>query len=706
MSITVRFESTRSYPRKRIFSGATLADENSVIPDVVPDCNRLGFVRPQNVGLGLTHVFSTNVVNETRLGFNRLLFQDGLPDPLFDINGSRQTIPRFRPNGYPVMGGAGAFTGTTGGGTVLTRDNTYQIYDNLNWIKGRFSWKFGGELLRINYVRSEAAAPTGDFQFLAGYTSRTAANDGTGNALATMFLGLPNQGNRQVTPTRMDGQQYLGAAYAQTNFHLTPNLAVDLGLRYEIAPPAYDTRHQISSIDYSKVPWPTAIFANGPLATYKPTLFTCGFGGYPRGCAYTDKNNWSPRIGLAWNPERRTSVRAGGGIFYATTDFNGLLQLARGLPTNISQNLSAASSFVPSFQGFDIFGASAEVGSIALSQAGLDIHQRTSYSPQVSLSIQREIARNMVAEVTYQGTFGIKLQQNVQPNNAQPGAGAVDPRRPYAGVVFDSGMVFPPYIKPTSNSVPVTQVNMYAMSAQSNYHAMLVRFERRFSRGFSLLTSYTWSKAITNAPQFRNAGGANRSENSPAQNTYDLRAERGLASFDLRHRLVNTVVWDLPFGKGHFYGGWQISAIVQAQSGFPFTINVNGDTAGIGGGTGGILVRPNAAPGVDSRLSGSERTTSRWFNTAAFLTPPAFTFGNVGRNTVIGPGLFNTDASLVRRFSVREQTRLEIRGEFFNLFNHPNYRLIGRLINVPDTFGKVLSQYDPRQIQLAAKITF
>src|SRR5262249_50542169 len=159
----------------------------------------------------------------------------------------------------------------------------------------------------------------------------------------------------------------------------------------------------------------------------------------------------------------------------------------------------------PSFQGFDIFGSSTEVGKIALSQAGIDLHQRTSYSPQASLSIQREIGRNMVAEVGYQGTWGIKLQQNVQPNNAQPGAGAVDPRRPYAGLVFDPGMVFPSYIKLTSDSVPVTQVNFYAHSAQSNYHAMLLRFERRFSNGFSLLTSYTWSKAITNAPQFRNA---------------------------------------------------------------------------------------------------------------------------------------------------------------------------------------------------------
>jgi hypothetical protein len=694
----------------------SLSREDSVIPDVVPNRDRLGDVRPQNFALGVTTVLSARMVNEVRLGLNRLYFLDGLPEPLFEVNGQRQNIPRFRPSGYPVMGGAGAFTGTTGGGTVLARNTTYQIYDNFSWTRGRVNWKFGGEILRLNYVRSEAASPLGDFQFLTGYTSRTAANDNTGNALATMLLALPNQGNRQITPTRIDGQQYAGALYAQSDIRLSSRLTLNLGVRYELAPPISDTRRQIASIDYRKVPWPTEIFATGRTGFFQPTLFTCGLGGYPAGCAYTDKNNWSPRVGLVWNVLPKTVIRAGGGIFYALTDNNGFLQLARGLPTNVSQNLNAASNFVPSFRNFEIFGSATDVGRVALSQAGLDLFQRTSYSPQVSFSVQRELTRHTVVEASYLGTFGIKLQQNVQPNNARPGPGAVDPRRPYAGVLFDSGMVFPPYIRLVANNVPVTQVNLYAQSAQSNYHALLLRFERRFSGGFSWLSSYTWSKAITNAPQFRNAGGANGSENSPPQDSYNLRAERGLASFDLRARFVNTMVWELPFGKNKRYltqgpaaailGGWQLSTIWQAQTGFPFTINVNGDTAGIGGGTGGILVRANAVPGVTADLAPQQRSTSRWFNPVAFSLPPAFTFGNVGRNTVAGPGLVNVDATLSRTITFRERYGLQLRGEFFNLMNKPNYRLVGRLINVPDTFARVLNQADPRQIQVAAKFTF
>jgi hypothetical protein len=312
-------------------------------------------------------------------------------------------------------------------------------------------------------------------------------------------------------------------------------------------------------------------------------------------------------------------------------------------------------------------------------------------------------------------TLGIKLQQNVQPNNARPGTTAVDPRRPYAGVTFHPSMVFPYYITPVADSVPVTQVNMYANSAQSNYHALLLRFERRFRSGFSLLSSYTYSKAITNAPQFRNAGGANGSENSPPQNSYNLAAERGIASFDVRQRWVNSLVWDLPFGPGrqmvqqgplsHIVGGWQLASIVQMQTGFPFTINLNGDTAGIGGGTGGILIRPNAVPGASAALPGGQRSTSRWFNTAAFTLPPAGAFGNLGRNTVTGPGLVNIDTTISRTFNVGDRLRLQVRGEFFNLLNHSNYRLVGRLINVAD-FGRVSSQFDPRQVQLGAKISF
>ena len=175
------------------------------------------------------------------------------------------------------------------------------------------------------------------------------------------------------------------------------------------------------------------------------------------------------------------------------------------------------------------------------------------------------------------------------------------------------------------------------------------------------------------------------------------------------------MVYQLPFGRDKRFlryglaskilGGWETSGILTLQSGFPFTLNLKGDTAGVGAGTGGIFVRPNAVPGADWQLTGSQQSTSRYFNTAAFTMPAAGTFGNVGRNTIIGPGLFNMDMVLSRYARLKEGVNLQFRAEFFNGFNHSNYNLVGRIVNDP-TFGQILSQLDPRQLQFGLKLTF
>src|SRR5260370_35495559 len=141
------------------------------------------------------------------------------------------------------------------------------------------------------------------------------------------------------------------------------------------------------------------------------------------------------------------------------------------------------------------------------------------------------------------------------------------------------------------------------------------------------------------------------------------------------------------------------------HTGFRFTVNLKGDTAGVGAGNGGTFGRPNGGPGVYQYLPGSKRSTSQWFNTAAFLAPPQFTFGNLGRNTLIGPGFVNLDLVLVKSFHIGESLRWELRAEAFNVANHPNYNIIGRILNDP-TFGRVLSQLDPRQLQFGAKVVF
>lgn len=696
-----------------VFGRYSISNENDVIPDVVPKRGQVSEVRPQNLALGSSQVLRPSTVNEIRVGFNRLRFLSGLPDPLFDVNGNSQNLPRFLPSGYAALGGAGNYTGTQGGGTVLARDNTYQVYDNYSWQTGRHNVKFGAEVTRIQYNRFQTPSPLGSYTFTNGYTTRTGTNDGTGSALASMLLGYTTQATRTVGPETLYGRQWATGYYAQDDIRLARNLTLNAGIRYELAPPMSDAHQALASIDFSKVPTPQAIFATGQTATYKPALFVCGRNGYPAGCADTDYNNFSPRLGLAWSARPKLVIRAGMGLYYALTDNNGLYNLASALPNNLSQSLTY-SNFVPSASVGNAF-TGLVVGPAAVAQPALDLHQRTSYSPQWSLTVQRELSRDIVIEGGYLGTLGVKLQQNVQPNNSQPGAAAVDPRRPYAGLIYDTGVVFPSYITLQGVSVPVQQVNIYQMSAQSNYHALFVRFEKRLSQGVSVLSAYTFSKAITNAPQYRNAGGANGSENSPPQDSYNLRAERGLASFDVRQRWVTSFVYELPFGRGHRWapagvgaailGGWQISGILTTQSGFPFTINLAGDTAGIGGGTGGILIRANPVPGVSDVLAADQKSTAQWFNVKAFAQPAAYQFGTLGRNTVIGPGQVDVDTTVARTFRLRERLAFQLRGEFFNLANHPNFNVVGRIINQPN-FGAVLSQFDPRQIQIGGKFTF
>jgi hypothetical protein len=474
-----------------------------------------------------------------------------------------------------------------------------------------------------------------------------------------------------------------------------------------------DIRGQMSSIDFSTVPTPQTIFATGQTGVFSPRLFVCGKDDYPDACAYTNKKNFSPRLGTAWSVNPKTVIRVGGGIYYGTQDANPLLKLAQSLPTTYNQTLTF-NAYVPSVTLANVFGP-AVVGAASITAAAIDLHQGTPYSPQWSFNVQRVIAPHTTLEAGYLGTSGVHLEQNVQINNSMPGTTA---KRAFYGLTLapsvQSALLYPA----TTTVVPVTTINFFPHSAHSNYHALTARLEHRFT-GVQLISAFTYSKALTNAPQYRNAGGITGDENSPPQNSFNLAADRGPAYFNTKFRWVTSGVYDLPFGKGKklfsqrgpalLLGGWQLSAVLQLQSGFPYTINYKGDPINIGGGSGGILVRPNYAvdasgANVDPNLPSGQRSTGRWFNTAAFVQP-VYSFGDVARNSMIGAGLVNLDATLARKFALTERVGLQVRAEFFNLANHPNFALIGRIVNDP-TFGIVQNQLSPRQIQLAAKISF
>jgi len=701
----------------RLFSRYSGATEDAAVPGTLPGRAGLDNAIPRNAAVGFSQVVSPNKVNDLRLGFSRLNFLYGLPEPQFSSGGTDTALPNFIV-GQLNFGGAGPYNATGPGGIAQSRDNVYQLWDIFAWQLGRHSLKIGGEFDAFQYVRFEYADPLGSMTFTQGYTNATAAapkaTDHSGDALASALLGLPQTAVRTLGPNRIDGRQKNYAAFVQDDFRVAPAVTINLGLRYEVSPPLVDIRHQMSSIDFSTAPSPMDIFAMGKTGVYSPTLFVCGRDGYPAPCANTNWKNFSPRAGVAWSLNSKTVIRAGGGLYYGTQDDNTLLKLAQSLPTTYNQTLTL-NAYVPQYSLTNVFSP-AIVGSASIQAAAIDPHQGTPYSPQWSFNIQRSMGADTVFEIGYLGTSGVHLEQNVQVNNSLPGTVA---KRPYFGLTLapavQAALAFPA----TATVVPVTTINYFPHSAHSNYHALMVRGEHKFVSGFSLLSSFTWSKALTNAPQYRNAGGITGDENSPPQNSFNLAADRSPAYFNTKLRWVTSMVYELPFGKGKkllangtpaaILGGWQVTGVLQLQTGFPYTINYKGDPINIGGGSGGILVRPNyvltaSGQNTDPNLPAGQRSTSRYFNTAAFVQPIA-SFGDVARNSMTGANLVNLDFTIARNFRVTEHSNVQFRTEFFNLANHPNYNLIGRIVNDP-TFGIVQNQLPPRQIQLALKFSF
>jgi hypothetical protein len=701
----------------RLFTRYSSANEEAAVPATIPNRDSLDNSIPRNAAAGFSQILGSNKVNDIRLGFSRLNFLYGLPEPEFSVGGANINIPNLIA-GQLNFGGAGPYNATGPGGVARARDNVYQIWDVFAWQIGRHSLKMGGEFDAFQYVRYEYADPLGSLTFTGGYTNATAAapkaGDKSGDSLASALLGLPSAAVRTLGPNRIDGRQKNYAVFIQDDFRVSSKLTINAGLRWEVSPPLNDIRHQISSIDFSTAPSPLDIFATGKQGVYSPTLFVCGQNGYPDGCAYTNWKNFSPRVGAAWSLDNKTVIRAGAGVYYGTQDDNTLLKLAQSLPTTYNQTLTL-NAYVPSVTVANVF-TPAVVGTASITAAAIDLHQGTPYSPQWSFNIQRTLMPNFVLEVGYLGNAGVHMEQNVQVNNSMPGTVA---KRPYYGLMLNPSVVSALRYASTATVVPVTTINYFPHSAHSNYNALLVRAERRYNDGFSILNSFTWSNAMTNAPQYRNAGGITGDENSPPQNSFNLAADRSRAYFNAKLRWVTSAVYDLPFGPGrkmlrsgpasYILGGWQLSGTLQLQTGFPYTINYKGDPINIGGGSGGILVRPNyvvTANGqnVNPNLPAGQRSTAQYFNTAAFVQP-INSFGNVGRNSMTGANLINLDSTVARNFKFAERYNLQFRVEFFNLANHPNYNLIGRVINDP-TFGIVQNQLSPRQIQMALKFSF
>jgi hypothetical protein len=473
-------------------------------------------------------------------------------------------------------------------------------------------------------------------------------------------------------------------AYVQDDYKVNSRLTLNLGLRWEInTPPLEYGGHAINFNTTTGVP---VIQGDTPYLYYQ----TNGLGEH---VMQFDWYDYAPRFGFAYQPtsDGKTVVRGGAGVFFNNTSFyNGLSNIYAAYPLKYSYASSVAQPLLLS-------NPFPSTNAATTSQpTGADPRFVNARVYEWSLGVQRQLAKDMLLDVTYFGSGGAHLNQQQNINQPTPGPGTptqVNARRPY----------------PAWGTIAYT-----TWSGNSHFHSLATKLQKRYGYGLSFLVSYTFSKSIDDV----GASGQCACGAGPT-NQFDLRTARGPSAFDVRNRFVASPVYELPFGKGKPYaskgvlgaivGGWQLAPLIQVQSGTALTATLSGNYSN----TGDAVARPNL---ISNPNSNAPHTPTQWFNIAAFQIPVAsgqpgalYTFGTEGKGVIIGPGLANVDLSIVRTFAVRESIKIQFRVELFDLFNTPVFNNPALVADAPG-FGSITSTTSTgtasRQSQFALKILF
>ena len=668
--------------------------ENGFMPENLPGFGLSHDNLSQNANIVWTRVITPNMVNTASIGYSRLAMSHSEENAntndivsQLGIQGVGFGGPRAWGAPYFNVQGYSGFGDTFQATPMQSWDTILEGRDTLSWQHGSHSLKFGGSYRRFIWPMWAYVLSRGYYQFTNGYTTETATNDGTGSALASMELGLPAVRQRQVGSPRMNLRQWYADAFVQDTWRVTTTTTINIGLRYEFMSPLTDISNEWAGLFVT----PTAL-----------TAYIGGQQGTPKGLYYPNLLNFAPRFGLAKEvPHLGLVMRAGYGIFYTPVDMNTWCNNLHNVPI-IFPETNQSDSFLPSITSFN-FGP-AIVGKTVTSFTAFDPYQASQYVQQWTASIQKAIGKETTLEIGYQGVRGFHLQRAHLINNALPGPGLIQPRRPYKSATFPPGTVFPEGLPVVSNTIPVSTVNWLENTARSWYDAGYVNLRRRYSAGLSLLANYTYAKNLSNAPDFRSP----MFEASIPQNNNDLDAEKG-PGCDIRHRVAVSAVYTPPsynkFGWSRaLTRNWEISTIYQAQTGFPFTVSVFGDTANSGTVLGENPIRANYTG--QPVFGPGTQNAQQWFNALAFSTPSPYTFGNAGRNTVYGPGQQTLDAALARKLTLSEKASLHLRLEAFNSLNKVNLGTPNRFVNTAQ-FGTITESSTPgRQIQLSARLSF
>jgi hypothetical protein len=576
---------------------------------------------------------------------------------------------------------------------------------NYSWMKGRHALKFGveggiihTEVMDINPVYG-LQAYSGQFSKptcaqLGQAAGCTLSTDSTSYNLADFMFGTPSQIQLSNFLVGSYRQRQL-FWYVQDNFRVSDKLTLNLGVRWEYASPRWERDNVLSNFN----PATNSILTAKSGSTYDRTLVN------------PDYKDWAPRIGLAYTIDPKTVVRSGYGISYAhlnrlgSADELGIngpqvnqVTINQSTPLNNPGFITTANSFPAGLNG------PANFNPVNANIAYIPANTRWPYVQTWFLSLQREILKDTVLDLTYSGNHSSRLPILGDYNQAlpnQPGQTlGIQPRRP------------------NQSFGAITWVNPAGIASYNGFSA---RLEHRFSRGLFLLNSFTWSKALGDSEQALETTSAAGNNLANPQNIYNLKAERGPSSFDVALINSTSIVYQLPFGKGRKFGsqwnpivdgalgGWELNISNVANTGLPVNVQytpaaANDVTGRIPDYRGEAILRPNVVGDPAGLRSGN--ALDHYFDGAAFQVPsPSSPFGNLGRNAFRTPSLNQMDLGVHKKFVVRENLGLQFRSEFFNVLNHSNFTYPDA--NISDAaFGTIRSTYPARQIQFALKLMF
>ena len=649
----------------------------------------------QNFMLADTHTFTPRLIMDLRYTFGNRKWHDknpGIGSNIVETVGLKGV-----PTGsFPALNAAGV----AGLGNPSERRqfpiHHNQIVNSWTYVSGKHVFKAGGELRKSSNYEVNRGSISGTFGFATTGTGLP-GNAQTGFGFATFLSGFVNSLSLRDTDPLDRYSWYLGW-YVQDDWKVTPNLTLNLGLRWETDTPMTDTGDRMNSFSGDVI---------NPVSGTPGIVRFAGVDGWPSSGYEADWNNFGPRFGFAWRPggSDKWVVRGGFGVFYEHP-FGGGVPNVASLGFEKAADLSSPDNGVtPAFylrngiQGLELkpsvrnssFGAVAAGRTPTTNVTFFERNRPSGYAQQFSLGIQRQLPGDVVFEISYMGNLNRKMPLENLTLNQVP-AGKLGP---------GNAQILRPF--PQFNNV----VSLVPPLGVNNYHSGTVRLEKRFTHGVSFLGTYTWARNLGNVNQ---TAGTDLGDNQIYQDQYNRRIDKGPLAIDVVHRLAWSSVCDLPFGKGRrwmhngavasIFGGWTVGSIISLQSGGPFTVvtQTNSTNAFSAGAQRANVLR-------DGNLPAGQRTVQRWFDTEAFAAPPAYTFGNAGRGVLRADGRSVFDFSIIKNFTFKESRYVQFRGELLNAFNHPDFMPPNHSLGSA-AFGQVSANTPPRNVQFGLRIVF